>query len=423
MVANTPNNTHLYVCDGDDSQQCYQYTLLNDSWIEIATLPSTQGTFHRPSCVYSNNHFYVFAGGPDFAYKLDTRNNINNSTFVALSNNVNMSDFGEPQWSMAVVVNNKYIFNAGSFVSNETFRINIQSETAVKESNLPLNIFHGSGVYVSRLKRIYFLGGLTEVESTELQTPRNTIYYANIINGPTFMPSLVPTPIPNIKNNTYPSGNELTSTDSHSPDSIDNESNEVTTWTTMWENGGYIVLGGSFGMPLLLTGIGIIYHGQEKFYGCDKPNYFAIFWAFWNFGDLYSDLIFTMILLFESSNLWYFSMFFVCVPYTVANVVSLYNIRRWQNESISLSKYISKYDWLIITVSCLAGFYTSVELARSKLFYLPMFSMQITQQDYFKIQNLRVLNTVLFELSLINCIQYVLICTYCLIQNFNINFL
>ena len=145
--------------------------------------------------------------------------------------------------------------------------------------------------------------------------------------------------------------------------------------------------------------IGVIYHGQEKFHGCDKPNYFAIFWAFWNFGDLYSDLMFTMILILNSNNLWYFSTFFVLVPHFVSNFLSLYNIQKWQNESIHLSKYILHYDWLFISVSCLAGFYTSVELVRSKMFYLPMFSMQLSQQDYFKIQNLRVLNTVLFELS------------------------
>ena len=46
----------------------------------------------------------------------------------------------------------------------------------------------------------------------------------------------------------------------------------------------------------------------------------------------------------------------------------------------------------------LAGFYTSIEIARSKLFYLEMFSMQLKRDDYNRIQNLRLFNTVLFEL-------------------------
>ena len=84
-----------------------------------------------------------------------------------------------------------------------------------------------------------------------------------------------------------------------------------------------------------------------------------------------------MILVLNENFLWYFSAFFVIVPHFFANFVSVYNISKWQNQSIYISKYVNKYDWVIIVVSCLAGFYTSVEIARSKLFYLPMFSMEL----------------------------------------------
>ena len=61
------------------------------------------------------------------------------------------------------------------------------------------------------------------------------------------------------------------------------------------------------------------------------------------------------------------------------------------------------------TTSVFAGFYTAIELVRSKLFYLDEFSMQLKLSDYHKIQNYHLLNTVLFE----NLPQVVLQIIYC----------
>ena len=108
-----------------------------------------------------------------------------------------------------------------------------------------------------------------------------------------------------------------------------------------------------------------------------------------------------MILILKESYLWYFGAFFVLVPHFGGNFIALYNIQKWQKKSIYISRYVNKYDWLIISVSSLAGFYTSIELSRSKLFYLPMFSMQLKLRDYLRIQNFRLFNTVLFELSVL----------------------
>ena len=166
-----------------------------------------------------------------------------------------------------------------------------------------------------------------------------------------------------------------------------------------WEVGGFIAFIMSLTLPIFVSIVAFIYHKQSKYHGCDKPNYFAIFACFWNFGDFYSDLIFTFILISTQNTLWYFAVFFCLVPHFVGNFISLYNIRKWQMYNIYLSKYVHKYDWLIIIVSVLAGFYTSVELARSNIFYMGLFSMQLKRQDYHRLQSFRFVNTVVLEFS------------------------
>ena len=166
-----------------------------------------------------------------------------------------------------------------------------------------------------------------------------------------------------------------------------------------WEIGGYSCVCFSLVAPIVISVIACWYHKQDQFQGCDQPNYFAIFISFWHFGDFYSDLMFTFILLTTENHLWPYAVFFSIVPHFLSNFISLYNIRKWQNYSIYISKYVYHYDWLIIFVSVVAGFYCSIELARSKMFYINMFSMQLKHSDYLKIQNFRFFNTVVLEFS------------------------
>ena len=177
-----------------------------------------------------------------------------------------------------------------------------------------------------------------------------------------------------------------------------NDDEDVENWLKTWEIGGYVCLSFSLILPVILCIIAHIYHSKNIFCGCDKPNYFSIFACCWNFGDFYSDLIFTFILISTKNPLWYFGLFFSFVPHFTSNFISLYSIRQWQNYNIYISKYVLKYDWIIIVVSVMAGFYSAIELARSQLFYLNMFSMQLKNYDYFKIQNFRFFNTVILEL-------------------------
>ena len=167
-----------------------------------------------------------------------------------------------------------------------------------------------------------------------------------------------------------------------------------------WQVGGYICLIGSLTMPIVVSLFVWNFHKNQKFDGCDKPNYVSIFSAFWHFGDFYSDLIFAMVLTLSSYYLWYFAMFFSLVPHFAGNLISLHKMSKWSKYNSFISKYLRRYDWMLISVSCLAGFYCAIELIHSKIFYWSMFSLQMKRDDYLEIQDLKFINVVLFELSI-----------------------
>ena len=186
-----------------------------------------------------------------------------------------------------------------------------------------------------------------------------------------------------------------------------------------WQLAGYFCLFGSLITPLILMSVAITYHRQDRFKGCDKPNYFSIFTVCFMFGDFYSDLIFSVILALSRHYLWYFAIFFALIPHFVSNFIGLYNISQWQKYNIYISKYLSSHETLMITVSCFSGFYCSIELLTSKLFYFDLFGLQLKSDDYNQVQNFKLFNVVLFELSLslfTLCIVRCALCALCVVR-------
>ena len=104
------------------------------------------------------------------------------------------------------------------------------------------------------------------------------------------------------------------------------------------------------------------YHKRSKFYGCDKSKNAVIFGVFWNFGDLYSGLMFTMTLVLIPSYLWYCEARFVIVAHFSGNIITIILISKWYNQCVYILKCIQKYDWILIRMSLLASIYASIEL-------------------------------------------------------------
>ena len=224
---------------------------------------------------------------------------------------------------------------------------------------------------------------------------------------PTSVPSKIPTSIPTGQpsDTTYIPYGSLIGKNSTTTESMptnqgiggNNYKEDLVEITWLWEAASYICLGVSLIVPCILSIIVLIFHRRKKFYGCDKPNYLAIFSFFWNFGDFYSDIIFGFVLLFQRNKLWYFAAIFALVPYVIGAVILLKHIDKWNNSSFYISYYIQRFDAFLIGVTIISGFYTSIELARSKIFYLDRFYLALNHRDYTSVQRFRFFNIVLLE--------------------------
>ena len=117
----------------------------------------------------------------------------------------------------------------------------------------------------------------------------------------------------------------------------------------------------------------------------ERSNYGVIFGAFWNFGDLYSCSMFTMILVLISSYLWYFEERLVIVAHFSGNIITMILISKWYNQCICIFKGIQKYDWILITMSWLAPFYASIEFHHDQNYFIcQYFLCNSKKQDYFR---------------------------------------
>ena len=180
----------------------------------------------------------------------------------------------------------------------------------------------------------------------------------------------------------------------------DDISDSARAFLQTWEFGGTIVLVLTFTAPCLLFIVAFIWHRKEEFLGVDRPRYASIFKCFWNIGDLWSDLIFTIILYFNKETrevLFMVSLIFATVPHIISNLIALYEMKKWRQNNARIAKYIDRYDWFIIAISIAGGFYSAIELGRSKLFYAKIFLLQLKREEYHHIKSMRFYNNVVFE--------------------------
>ena len=141
----------------------------------------------------------------------------------------------------------------------------------------------------------------------------------------------------------------------------------------------------------------------------DRPRIECVFKCLHNICDLWTDILFVIILFLEKyyidnkyPNLWMYSALFVLLPYILQCILSLWYLQKWQDRmskisSNKLNNYPINHEWLLIALSMLFGFYATIELTRSKLFYLPIFHSQISNHYYQQIRWFRFINVVIIE--------------------------
>lgn len=147
--------------------------------------------------------------------------------------------------------------------------------------------------------------------------------------------------------------------------------------------------------------VGLIFHKIVK-KGSDLYAFMSVFKFFQQIGDFYTDVIFAATLFVNGDNeLGIASTIFVVIPYLMSCVAGIYFVSFWNSSSVMggkrLTSYLKKYDVFIYGLTTLAGFYSAIELCRSKLFYLQICNFQLKRSELQKLQNGRFINIVVME--------------------------
>ena len=156
---------------------------------------------------------------------------------------------------------------------------------------------------------------------------------------------------------------------------------------------GVLFAAGSFSVIAFL-----VVHRQRS--GTDYPNYLAPFKFGFNVADLYTDVIWTLVLVFEHSGYATYALLFTFGSYAVSIIVGVFYVIKWKatrGTKVHLSGYGDKYGAVVIFSCVIAGFYATAELITSNLFHLGIFSLHITRAERQHIRTLRILNVIILE--------------------------
>ena len=248
---------------------------------------------------------------------------------------------------------------------------------------------------------------------------------------PTRIPSIIPTTIPSIVPSTVPT---LMPTAIPTNQTENNDAAEIA--IKNFDTAGLYFVSCILILSLFLLLIAIIYHYIIA-KGSHLNNLFGLLRFFASVADFWTDLLFTAILYFESNredNIsnnnknTYFLLFIVstvCVgaAYLCSCIFGVYWISRMRitisgkkDSSHRLLKYFKQYDMFVYGMITIAGFYATIDLLRSKLFYLDIFNLQLTHEEYTSLKMYRFINIVLLE----NIPQFIVQIIYIHI-NLNIN--
>eukprot|EP01083_Nonionella_stella_P079331 217599_1 len=213
----------------------------------------------------------------------------------------------------------------------------------------------------------------------------------------TLRPSTIPTQPPTTTittlHNETPTDQTTETTDTHPLNSQQHHTHDVElTNEVTWKYITYVIVLALFSIPALVIIIGIIY--DTRFKGSDRPNYLWIIKSFAHVADLYTDIIFCVLLYIKASSLVYVAAIFVCCGHVLSNAVGLHHIHKWRKQK---RQYVHDYDNLLIALSVLCGFYPCVALLSCRLFYLEALSMQLSNEERYKIQQMRFCSDILVE--------------------------
>ena len=154
-----------------------------------------------------------------------------------------------------------------------------------------------------------------------------------------------------------------------------------------------------FGISFMLLVISFIIYFTNLHlgYAFDIPNYFLMFRFTQNFGDVWTDIFFTIVLYFEKRFiLFVFSLLSIGVPFILSSIIGILSISKWKLQSNDIGrrlyKYLKKYEAFLLFLTIFVGFYSAVDLACSRLFYLNITNFSLKQSEYAQLKFYRLAN-------------------------------
>lgn len=117
-----------------------------------------------------------------------------------------------------------------------------------------------------------------------------------------------------------------------------------------WQMLGYIIVFILLLTPIIVIIVALIYHRRRR--GSDSPEYISILKCFINIADLYTDIIFC-IMLYSTNNgpeLYIPAIIFTALPHVMSIFMGMYHIHQWRKKRLP---YIKRYDNLVISMTVL----------------------------------------------------------------------
>ena len=162
---------------------------------------------------------------------------------------------------------------------------------------------------------------------------------------------------------------------------------------------------------MLFTIISYIYstYYSQKEAGNDQrfnyPSHYRIGLFFANIGDFWTDLMFSCVLYLQKFNiLSKFASFFTLFPFVLQLIIAIKFVIKWKyskdsnkDKSKRLINYLDKHHISIYLLSIVSGFYNTIDLLESEIFYLKFFKFSLKSNEYDELRPYRFFNIILFE--------------------------
>ena len=181
----------------------------------------------------------------------------------------------------------------------------------------------------------------------------------------------------------------------------------------MWEETSYYIICiiALFGTFIFL--VAYVYHKYWKHNGSDMFAQSSLLRIFTTLTDIFTDIIFCIILYYLESPLFMFSLLFIAIPYLLSIAIGIYFIEKLRMRPDSkYHAYFKKYRTLVVTCLIFIEFYPTMILIGSKLFYIEFFNLHLIDNDIQTLFNYHFVIGVLFENIPQLIIQFLFYFTY-----------